>query len=235
MKVKLFTMMLVMLMLSCTTVHYHIGSKKSDQEKIFSIVEKQMKSVVVVRTTILDILCLTPDPKSCAIVERHVFGTGFMVDKRKGLFVTNHHVIENNIYVELLVDKKVTKVKVLTSSEKEDVALLKIEDSKSDFKDDLKEVRFGTDYKVGERVVLIGHPLGLKNSVSTGIISALREIYIQTDAAINSGNSGGPMFNLYGEFIGMNTFMYTTTGGNMGLNFAVNSKTVKKIIKKYLK
>jgi len=233
MKVKLFLTLLMVLMLSCTTIHYHTGnSGKSSQDKIYDVINKNIKSIVLVKTTVLDIVCLTPNTNSCKIIENSMFGTGYLVDKEKGLFVTNRHVIEGNIRVELLLGEKVVKTKILEASEKPDVALLKVEDL--EFVENLEQVKFCYNYKVGEKVVLIGHPLGLVNSVSTGIISALRDLYIQTDAAINSGNSGGPMFNLKGEFIGMNTFMYTTTGANIGLNFAVKSKEVMKIIKKHL-
>ena len=163
------------------------------------------------------------------------FGSGFIISK-DGFIVTNSHVINeaSEISVSLNSDEKY-KAKIIGIDKKTDLALLKIEAEK-----DLKFATLGDSNKsrVGDWVVVIGNPYGLGLSVSTGIISAKArnitnnqlEEFIQTDAAINNGNSGGPMFNLKGEIIGISTSIISPSGGSIGLGFAIPSSSAIQII-----
>ncbi len=164
-------------------------------------------------------------------------GSGFVVDATEGLIVTNNHVIDgaDEIYVNFHDGSKLKVDKVLGTDTKTDLALLKVTP-----KTPLKAVPFGSSdgLKVGDWVMAIGNPFGLGGSVTVGIISAKqRDInagpydeFLQTDAAINKGNSGGPLFNMSGEVIGVNTAIISPTGGSIGIGFAIPSDTVTSII-----
>jgi serine protease Do len=151
-------------------------------------------------------------------------GSGFILDSN-GYILTNAHVVEGatNIYVTL-TDKREFKAKLIGSDPRTDVALVKIEAK------DLPKLPVGDSSKVrvGEWVLAIGSPFGLDNTVTAGIISAKgRETndsitpFIQTDVAINPGNSGGPLINTRGEVIGINSQIYSKSGGYMGISFAI--------------
>ena len=164
-------------------------------------------------------------------------GSGFVIDGKNGLVVTNNHVIDGADEISVVFrDGKTLKVdKVLGTDPKTDLALLKVTPKK-----ELKAVKFGSSEKlrVGDWVLAIGNPFGLGGSVSVGIISAKqRDIqsgpyddYLQTDAAINKGNSGGPLFNMEGEVIGVNTAIISPTGGSIGIGFAVPSDVALVVI-----
>ncbi|MDX2202696.1 MAG: Do family serine endopeptidase [Hyphomicrobiaceae bacterium] len=164
-------------------------------------------------------------------------GSGFVVDGREGLIVTNHHVIEgaDEIVVNFADGSKLKVDKVIGKDTKTDLALLKVTPKRP-----LAQVPFGQSarLRVGDWVMAIGNPFGLGGSVTVGIISAKqRDInsgpyddYLQTDAAINKGNSGGPLFNMEGEVIGVNTAIISPTGGSIGIGFAVPSDTVVNVI-----
>jgi serine protease Do len=152
-------------------------------------------------------------------------GSGFIISS-DGFIISNNHVVKNaDEVIVRLSDRREFKAKVIGTDERSDIALLKIEAS------DLPTVRLGTGYnlKVGEWVLAIGSPFGFDHSVTAGIVSAKgrslpRENYvpfIQTDVAINPGNSGGPLFNLDGEVVGVNSQIFSRTGGFMGLSFAI--------------
>ncbi len=152
-------------------------------------------------------------------------GSGFIVSA-DGFVVTNAHVVEDSSEVTVrLTDRREFIAKVIGADKRTDVALLKI-DAK-----DLPRVAIGDPdkVKVGEWVVAIGKPFGLENTMTAGIVSAKgRDLpqenlvpFIQTDVAINPGNSGGPLFNMRGEVVGINSMIYSRTGGYMGLAFAV--------------
>ncbi|MEH6550206.1 MAG: DegQ family serine endoprotease [Pseudomonadales bacterium] len=160
--------------------------------------------------------------------ESQSLGSGFIISD-DGYVLTNHHVIDgaDEILVRL-IDRREFEATVVGSDERSDLALLKL---------DAKDLPFVTlaedlDLKVGEWVLAIGSPFGLDYSVSAGIISAIgRSIpdqrkgnyvpFIQTDVAINPGNSGGPLFNLDGEVVGINSQIYSPSGGSVGLSFAI--------------
>ncbi|MBI3525841.1 MAG: DegQ family serine endoprotease [Betaproteobacteria bacterium] len=157
--------------------------------------------------------------------ETKSLGSGFIISA-DGDILTNAHVVDGADEVMVrLTDKREFKAKVLGSDKRTDIALIKIEAS------GLPVVKLGDPnrLKVGEWVVAIGSPFGFENSVTAGIVSAKgrslpQENYvpfIQTDAAINPGNSGGPLFNMKGEVVGVNSQIYSRTGGYMGLAFAI--------------
>ena len=161
-------------------------------------------------------------------------GSGFIISS-DGLLVTNNHVIENadEIKIEML-NGEILEAKVLGTDPKTDVALLKV-----DSKTKLPFVEFGNsdDARVGDWVLAIGNPLGQGFSVSAGIISARgRDLqgpyddFIQTDAAINRGNSGGPLFNTSGKVIGVNTAILSPNGGSIGIGFSMSSVVVQKVV-----
>jgi len=164
-------------------------------------------------------------------------GSGFVIDGKEGLVVTNNHVIDgaDEIIVNFHDGSKLKVDKVLGKDTKTDLALLKVTPKKP-----LPSVAFGgsTKMRVGDWVMAIGNPFGLGGSVTVGIISAKqRDInsgpyddFLQTDAAINKGNSGGPLFNMDGEVIGVNTAIISPTGGSIGIGFAVPSDTAVAVI-----
>ena len=162
-------------------------------------------------------------------------GSGFIIDD-KGLIVTNNHVIAGASSITVVLhDGKSLQAKLIGADAKTDLALLKV---KTDIK--LKAVSWGNsdEVKVGNWAMAIGNPFGLVNTVTVGIVSArARDInagpfddFIQTDASINRGNSGGPLFNLRGEVIGVNTAIYSPSGGSVGIGFAIPSALAENIV-----
>ncbi len=162
-------------------------------------------------------------------------GSGFVIDAT-GYIVTNNHVIDGADEITAnFNDGSKLKAKLIGRDKKTDLALLKVEPPKP-----LKAVKFGDSDKarVGDWVMAIGNPFGLGGSVSVGIVSARnRDInagpydnFIQTDAAINKGNSGGPLFDMYGDVIGINTAIVSPSGGSIGIGFSVPSKTASAVV-----
>jgi serine protease Do len=163
-------------------------------------------------------------------------GSGFVIDP-SGLVVTNNHVIEgaDEIIINFIDGTKLKVIKILGHDPKTDLALLKVEPKKP-----LKAVTFGDSGKmrVGDWVMAIGNPFGLGGSVTVGIISATKrdinagpyDDFLQTDAAINRGNSGGPLFNMEGQVIGVNTAIISPTGGSIGIGFAVPSNSAVQVL-----
>lgn len=162
-------------------------------------------------------------------------GSGFILSA-DGLIVTNNHVIEGADEISVIMhDDSRLKAKVVGRDAKTDLALLRVKSSKP-----LPFVKFGNSDKsrVGDWVVAIGNPFGLGGTVTAGIISArARNInagpyddFIQTDASINRGNSGGPMFNLQGEVIGINTAIFSPSGGSVGIGFSIPANLAKPVI-----
>ena len=162
-------------------------------------------------------------------------GSGFIIDDA-GIVVTNFHVIENAEEITVtLSDETVFTAEVLGQDQKTDIAVLKIDPGDTQ----LTAVPFGDSdsLRVGDWVLAIGNPFGLGGTVTAGIVSARgRDIgngpyddFIQTDASINRGNSGGPLFNVEGEVIGINTAIFSQTGGSVGIGFAISSKLAKRV------
>ncbi|MBC7264669.1 MAG: trypsin-like peptidase domain-containing protein [Chloroflexi bacterium] len=166
-------------------------------------------------------------------------GSGFVIDK-EGHIVTNNHVIEGARSVEVTLSTGTkADARIVGTDPANDLAVLKIDVPA----EELHPVELGTssDLKVGQRVIAIGNPFGLDRTLTTGVISSLnrpldlengRRLYnvIQTDAAINPGNSGGPLLDSQGRVIGVNTAIYSPSGGSVGLGFAIPIDTVKRVI-----
>lgn len=162
-------------------------------------------------------------------------GSGFVIDP-SGYIVTNHHVVaEADEVTVTFLDETQYEANIIGRDPKTDLALLKIE------AEDLPFVTFGDsdDARVGDWVIAIGNPFGLGGSVSAGIVSARsRNInagpfddFIQTDAAINRGNSGGPLFNIEGKVIGVNSAIFSPSGGNVGIGFSIPSALAEPVLK----
>ena len=161
-------------------------------------------------------------------------GSGFIIDET-GYIITNNHVIDNaEKIMVILYDDTSFEAKVVGKDPKTDVALLKIDPKKTK----LKAVKFGdsNDLRVGDWVMAIGNPFGFGGTVTAGIVSARGrnlsgsyDDYIQTDASINRGNSGGPLFDMKGNVVGINTAIFSQSGGSVGIGFAVSSNLAKQV------
>jgi len=161
-------------------------------------------------------------------------GSGFIIDET-GYIITNNHVIDNaEKIMVILFDDTSFEAKVVGKDPKTDVALLKIDPKKTN----LKAVKFGDSNKlrVGDWVMAIGNPFGFGGTVTAGIVSARGrnlsgsyDDYIQTDASINRGNSGGPLFDMKGNVVGINTAIFSQSGGSVGIGFAVSSNLAKQV------
>lgn len=167
-------------------------------------------------------------------------GSGFIVDA-KGFIVTNNHVIQDADEISVILhDDTRLKAELVGRDPKTDIAVLKVK-----YDGDLPVADLGDsdNIDVGDWVIAIGNPFGLGGTVTAGIISARgRDInsgpyddYLQTDASINRGNSGGPMFNMDGEVIGINTAIFSPTGGSVGIGFAVPTSTATPVIRQLIK
>jgi len=167
-------------------------------------------------------------------------GSGFIIDK-EGYILTNNHVVGNADVINVkLSDGRELKAKLIGSDEKSDVAVIKVDE------DDLPTIPLGDsdNLEIGELVIAIGNPFGLTESLTLGIVSAKGrstvgiteyEDFIQTDAAINPGNSGGPLINLEGKVVGINTAIFSQSGGNMGIGFAIPINMAKNIKEQLVK
>jgi len=167
-------------------------------------------------------------------------GTGFFISS-DGYIITNNHIVENAVKVEVTsLQDKTYQAKVVGNDPETDLALIKVNDG------NLPYVELGDSDRtqVGEWVLAIGNPLGLTHTVTAGIVSAKGRIFsglepqqpyqdfIQTDAAINRGNSGGPLINLEGRVVGINSIIFSPSGGNIGIGFAISSNLAKSIVDK---
>jgi serine protease Do len=172
-----------------------------------------------------------PDPDR----EVYSLGSGVIIDAT-GFIVTNNHVIDDAEEVSVILsDKTKYKAKIIGRDKKTDLALLKVDPKK-----DLPFVPLGDSdaMRVGDWVIAIGNPFGLGGSVTQGIISARQrsinagpfDDFLQTDAPINRGNSGGPLFNTHGEVIGINTAIFSPSGGSIGIGFAIPTSLAKPVI-----
>ncbi|SCZ59528.1 DegQ family serine endoprotease [Thiohalomonas denitrificans] len=167
--------------------------------------------------------------------EARSLGSGFIIDS-DGHIITNNHVVEGaDEIIVRLSDRRELVAEVVGSDPRSDIALLKVD------AEDLPVVEFGSadELKVGEWVMAIGSPFGFDHSVSVGVVSAMgRSLpsesyvpFIQTDVAINPGNSGGPLFNVDGKVVGVNSQIYSRTGGFMGLSFAIPIEVAMNVVK----
>ena len=207
----------------------------TEDEYIYKIIEEAKKSVVHIKVykTLNEGIFTT---------EAIASGSGVIISK-DGYIVTNYHVVSNGKkFIVTTYDNKEYEAKVIGTDPITDIAVLKINAK------NLKPAKLGDSdkLKVGETVLAIGHPYELEFTVTKGIISGLNRTLktyhnykirtaIQTDAAINPGNSGGPLINLKGEVIGINTAIYTTSGGFEGIGFAIPINLVKRVVSDIIK
>jgi len=176
------------------------------------------------------------DMKMPKTQKRTGLGTGFVISE-DGYICTNYHVVAGVDKVKVKVDKTVYDASVVGFDERTDLALIKINANGK-----LTPVYFGNsdEISVGDWAIAIGNPFGLDRTFTVGIISATArrdvdlmgdsQTQIQTDASINPGNSGGPLLNIYGEVIGVNRMIYSQSGGNIGIGFAIPINTAKKVL-----
>ena len=232
-----------------------VGSSKAAPDSFADLAEKLMPSVVNISTTQTITTNTNPFPfqfppgspfedmfKEYGMPETRkasALGSGFIIDK-KGIIVTNNHVIQGaeDIIVTVNGDKEY-KVKIIGADPLSDIAVLQIETE-----DNFLPVNFGDSDKarIGDWVLAIGNPFGFGGTVTAGIISARNrniglsryEDFIQTDASINSGNSGGPLFDTNGDVIGINTAILGQSG-SIGIGFAIPSNSAKRVIDQLIK
>ncbi len=174
-------------------------------------------------------------------LQPHALGSGVIVNAKKGYILTNNHVIDNaSEIVVTLKDGRSLAAELVGTDPQIDIALLKVSDDK------LSEIKFSDSDKlqVGDFALAIGHPFGLGQTVTSGIISGLGrsglgiesyEDFIQTDASINQGNSGGALVNLHGELVGINTAIFSQSGGNIGIGFAIPVNMAKSVMNQLIK
>ena len=245
------------LLISVLIISYSFqGIAKEIPNSFADLAEKLMPSVVNISTTTTVITNTNPFPgfefppgspfedmfKEFGTPQKRksaALGSGFIIDE-KGILITNNHVIQDaeDIVVKVGGEKEY-KAKIIGADPLSDIAVLQI-----DSKDKFIPVEFGNSDKarIGDWVIAIGNPFGLGGTVTSGIISARNrsiglsryEDYIQTDASINSGNSGGPLFNMDGDVIGINTAILGK-GGSIGIGFSIPSNSAKKVIDQLIK
>jgi serine protease Do/serine protease DegQ len=172
-------------------------------------------------------------------------GSGVIVDADQGYILTNNHVVEHADEIQVfLYNDELLEAEVIGTDPATDIAVLKIDPEEVD---DLVDIPLGDSdqLRVGDFVIAIGNPFGLGNTVTSGIVSALGrtnisqnqdglEDFIQTDASINPGNSGGALVNMRGELVGINSAIFTRSGGNIGIGFAVPTEIAGSIMKQIL-
>ncbi|MCR0984715.1 Do family serine endopeptidase [Roseomonas populi] len=163
-------------------------------------------------------------------------GSGFIIDAEKKFVVTNNHVVDGGTEINVVLSDNTTiQAELVGTDPRTDIALLRLKTDRQ-----LTAVQFGNsdEAQVGDWVLAIGNPFGLASSVSAGIVSArsrdirqgLYDDFIQTDAAINRGNSGGPLFDMQGKVVGINTAIYSPSGGSIGIGFAIPSNLARGIV-----
>ena len=222
-------------------------------ESVAGIAQAAEKALVLVTVTRLVQVSPTPDlfehffggprrsPPREKIQKRTVSASGFFVDLDNGYIVTNAHVVKDSENIVLtLANGEEREGAVTGADENTDIAIIQVVDKDFDREGlDWLELTGTSNLRTGDFVVALGAPFGFKASVSFGIVSGLRRgnlrgltalgNFIQTDAAINPGNSGGPLLNAYGQVIGVNSAIYSVSGGYNGLGFAVPSEIVEKV------
>ncbi|MBE6445773.1 MAG: PDZ domain-containing protein [Alphaproteobacteria bacterium] len=212
------------------------------------LVETLQPSVINISTTLLpsdmenddNLGIISPNPQinnyfSPQNSQNTSLGSGFIIDE-EGYAITNNHVIDKaQKIIATTNDNNIFEASVIGVDEKTDLALIKLSSAQ---KFPVAKLGNSDEIRVGDQIITIGNPFGLGGSVSTGIISAkardieagLYDNFIQTDASINQGSSGGPMFNMNGEVIGINSAIYSTNGGNIGIGFATPINLAKFVI-----
>ncbi|MCE5255683.1 MAG: trypsin-like peptidase domain-containing protein [Spirochaetaceae bacterium] len=219
---------------------YSAQTYTQDEAETINVYEKYNESVVNITTEVMAInWFMEPVPQSGGS------GSGSVIDE-KGHVLTNYHVIKDayKLYVNM-ADGSRYEAKVVGSDQQNDLAVIRFDPPAGK---KLRPIPFGTskNLKVGQKVLAIGNPFGLERTLTQGIVSGLgRPIQeddttvlqnmIQTDASINPGNSGGPLLNSKGEIIGINTMIYSTSGGSVGIGFAIPADTATRIVPELIK
>lgn len=229
-------------------IHYtSVRALSADAIDLTTAAELSVKAVVHVKTkveyatgNIFDFFFGNSQPQYAT--QTFPVGSGVCISS-DGYIVTNNHVINNTDQIEVtLYDKRTYPAKIIATDPSVDIALLKID------ADNLNYLSFGNsdDLKIGEWVLAVGNPFNLTSTVTAGIVSARArnigisssfslESFIQTDAAVNPGNSGGALVNVKGELVGINTAIASQTGNYVGYSFAVPSNVVKKVVSDFIK
>ena len=225
--VKIMALILLGLMV------YSAWALTEDEQNNIDIYRKASQAVVNITTVVLE------RDFFMGIVPREGSGSGFIIDI-KGHIVTNNHVIKDARRIEVtLSNGKKLPGRLVGKDPANDLAIIKIDAPVSDFK--ALELGSSSNLQVGQKVLAIGNPFGLTETITTGIISSLgrsirseegqlMEDLVQTDAAINPGNSGGPLLDSEGMVIGINTAIFSPSGGSVGIGFAIPVDTAKQII-----
>jgi S1-C subfamily serine protease len=209
------------------------GGLTPEEEIVIGVYRAASPGVVHITSTVLN------QDFFFRVVPERGTGSGFMVDER-GYVLTNNHVVENADSLEVtLADKSKVAARLIGRDANNDLAVIRITVPR----EKLAPLRLGdsAQLQVGQMAIAIGNPFGLDRTVTRGVVSALgrslqadtgRQIrnVIQTDAAINPGNSGGPLLNSRGEVIGINTAIFTPSGGSVGIGFAIPVNTAKKLL-----
>ena len=254
-KAKMKYKFLKTLILSFLIINLNLSVKAANTPNSFAdLAERLMPSVVNISTTQTVVTRGNPFPfefppgspfedmfKEFGTPQKrkaNALGSGFIIDA-KGIVVTNNHVIKGAEDILVRVGDKEYNAKIIGSDPLSDIAVLQL-----DTKEKFIPVKFGDSDKarIGDWVIAIGNPFGLGGTVTSGIISARNraigltryEDYIQTDASINQGNSGGPLFNMDGNVIGINTAILGQSG-SIGIGFAIPSNNAEKVIDQLIK
>ncbi len=210
-----------------------------DEENTIKVFKEASASVVYITN-----VAITQSPYMDEQAIPQGTGSGFVWD-RQGHIVTNFHVVQGgNAFLVTLADQTQLEARIVGTDPTKDIAVLIVDKSR----EKLHPVRVGdlSALQVGQKTIAIGNPFGLDHTLTTGVISALgREVQgvsgitirdmIQTDAAINPGNSGGPLLDSSGNFIGMNTMIYSRSGGSAGIGFAVPVSFISRIVPELIK
>jgi serine protease Do len=213
---------------------HHAAAQQAMEVSQSELIRGLLPTVVSITSTVAATTQKAADPAANADASRAkpLFGSGFVIDP-SGLIATNEHVLTGAYQIKVTFsDGQTASAKLVAAAPMIDIAVIRV-----DTQHPLEAVRWGDSdtLQIGDPVIAIGNPLGVGMSVSTGVVSALNrhieksefDNYIQTDAAINRGNSGGPLFNRAGELIGMNTALISPTRGSAGLGFAQPSNDVR--------
>lgn len=248
---KLFTNLLILITCLITTnvyASFPFLNGNTQQTSLSGMLQNVMPSVVNIAAQGEIILPEnplanpnTPNPNRGGSHQFESLGSGVIVDASNGYVITNAHVLRDAKIINVtLTDGRVFKAKIVGIDPASDIAILQIKADK------LKAISMGNsdDLKVGDFVATIGSPFGLNQTVTSGIVSALQrsnlgiegyENFIQTDAPINVGNSGGALVNLQGQLVGINTAIIGPTGGNIGIGFAIPVNMVRGVMTQLVK
>jgi len=218
-----------------------VSPPQTPMPSLAPMLEKVLPAVVSVQVERSAPAADSPSQKGNSPRSTGGLGSGVIIDAKNGYVLTNNHVIDQADKIKIkLNDGREFDAKTIGSDKQSDIALLQLQDAK-----DLNEIKVADSdaLRVGDFTVAVGNPFGLGQTATSGIISALGrsglnleglENFIQTDASINQGNSGGALVNLNGELIGINTAILAPGGGNVGIGFAIPSNMAQTLVKQFI-